>query len=240
MKFFRSNRNKELTELLKNSSGEFRFDPEKIKYRLLSSINQLHQNPAHHHFRFTRVIKYSVSFAGMVIVLSSTFAFASSSKPGDKLFALNKAGERVVLSLPMPSEQKAQVQAYIVTQRFEALDEVEVQAETRNLETVKESDETLTSAIDRITENKKQLESRGKTKSAEKLETVLDQLQITAEKREKKIMELQEKTTDKDAKRKIEEHLKQIRKSREKAQLEIRRYRLEKTIDDNNDDNRGQ
>ncbi len=227
MKLFRSNKDEELTKLLKNSSGEFRFDPEKVKYRLLSSIDQTNQKHPHH-FKFTRVIKYSVTFAGFVIVVSSSFAFASNSKPGDKLFALNKAGEQVVLRLPMPSEQKAKVEAYIVTQRFEALDEVEVQTEIRNLATVRESDETLTSAIDRITENKKQLESRGKTKAAEKLETVLDKLQIAAEKQEKKIMELQEKTTDKDSKKKIEEHLKQIRKSREKAQLEIRRFKQQK------------
>lgn len=224
MKWLRSNQDEKLKKLLKNS-GEFQFDPSRVKYRLLSSIDATDQKPVRH-FRLSRVMTYSVSFAGFVIVLSTTFAFASNSRPGDKLFALNKAGESVILSLPLPAEQKAQVEAYMVTQRFEALDQVQVKkSDTRPLETLKESDEKLNSAIIHITEQKKRLESRGKTRQAEKLETVLDELQAQAEKREQKIRELQDKTEDKETKEKIEKHLKQIENSRKKAQSEISRFK---------------
>jgi hypothetical protein len=229
MTSFRSNKDEELKKLLKHS-GEFRFDPNQVKYRLMSSIGQAEQKTIRH-FKFSRVASYSVSFAALVIAISTTFAFASSSRPGDRLFALNKAGEGVIRSLPLPAQQQAQVEAYIVTQRFEALDQVEFKIDNsesipvaKQLETVKESDETLNTAVTKITEQKKRLESRGKSKQAEKLESLLDQLQSQAEKQEKKIRELKDKTLDKETKEKIDRHLKHIEDSRKKAQAEIRRF----------------
>ncbi len=231
----RLNRDEDLIHLLKQSKGSFRFDHQGIKYRLLSSINHADQK-AIHGFQMTRVIRYSVGFAGFVVILSATFAFASSSKPGDKLFALNKAGEHVVLSLPMPVQQKAQMEVYIVNQRFEALDNIETKTvdmnivgplEPKKLQTVKESDESLNSAIEHVTLNKKQLESKGNVKAAAKLEAVLDQLQSIAEKRETKLRELKEKTSDEHQKIEIEAHLKQIQTSRKKAQSEIKRFQID-------------
>lgn len=238
MKLFKSSKQDEdLIKLLRKSrlhkgfggqaGSDFEFDPDKVKYRLLSSINQTAQQPIRH-FRFRRVVQYSVGFAGLVIAISTTFAFASTAKPGDKLFALNKFGEGVVLRLPLSVEQKAKVQEYIVTSRLEALDQVQ---EAKNLSTVKETDESLMSAVDAITENKKKLEASGKTVAAEKLEKVLDQLQIQAEKREAKIKKLEEETKDLKTKAEIRRHLRKIEESRKKAQAEIKRYQ-------NDDDDR--
>lgn len=242
MKWFKpSKKDQELMKLLKNSISDFEFDPNKVKYRLLSSLNQAEQKPLIRHFRIGRVAQYSVGFAGLVVLISTTFAFASSSKPGDKLFMLNKFGENVVLKLPLSVEQNAKVQEYIVTNRLKALDQVkpaveepDMESEFRNLETIKESDESLMTAVNQITENKKKLEALGRTQAAENLEKVLDQLQTQAEKRQAKIRELEENSKDSKTKAEIRNYLQKIENSRKKAQSEIRRYQeLEKERDAN-------
>jgi hypothetical protein len=228
--WFKSDKKEVIAKLLAQASADFRFDKNAIKYRLLSSIKQSDQKPVAG-FKFNRVIKFGALTAGFVIFLSGAFAMASNSEPGDKLFILNKAGEKVILSLPISDQQKAQVQAYIVTDRLETLDQVEVEtkqntkAETKKLESIKESEETLTTAIDNISEKKIELESKGQTKSAEKLEDVLDQLQTKAEKREAKIKEIEEKTENSQTKDEIRKHRKKIEESRKKARAQIKKYK---------------
>ena len=223
-----SKQDEELIQLLKKSGSDFRFDPSSVKYRLLHSITQADPKPIPH-FKIGRVARYSVGFASLVVLISTTFAFASAARPGDKLFGLNKFGENVILSLPLSVEQKAKVQEYIVTNRLEALDKVNARAETekadaeaKNLKTIRESDESLMSAVDAITKNKQQLESSGKTQAAENLEKVLDQLQSKVQKREATIREIEERTQDSETKAAIHRHLKKIEDSRQKARSQIR------------------
>ncbi|MBX4186967.1 MAG: hypothetical protein KW802_01755 [Candidatus Doudnabacteria bacterium] len=219
MWFKLSPKDKALANLLKRSAGDFNFDETSAKFRLLASINRLDQKPAPS-FHITRVMWYSTAFAALVITASTTFAFASNALPGDKLFALNKFGEKVILTLPLPVEQKAKVQEYIVTNRLEALDKVD----TEDLETVKESDESLMTAVDAITQNKTRLESMGKTKQAETLEKVLDQLQTKVENKENTIKEIEKRAKDEPTREKIREHLKKIEDSKQKARLHIKRF----------------
>ena len=225
-----SKQDEDLIKLLKKSSSDFKFDPNSVKYRLLNSMAHGDQKSVTH-FKIGRVAKYSVSFASLVILISTTFAFAVNSRPGDKLFGLNKFGENVVLKLPLSVEQKAKVQEYIVTNRLEALDQVKTKQDDKNigqdalkLQAIKESDESLTSAVDNITENKKKLEASGKTKEAKRLEKVLDQLQISAEKREVKIREIEKEIKDSKTKAEILNHLRKIEESRKKARLQIERF----------------
>ncbi len=225
-----SKHNEELIKLLRKSRSNFRFDPDLVKYRLLASVREAGQKTPSH-FRFSRVIRYSSSFAGLVLVISTTFAFASNSRPGDTLFGLNKFGENVVLQLPLSVQQKALVREHIVTNRLEALDQVQtdhevenLESEDRSLEAIKESNESLSRAVDVITENKQKLEAAGKTEAVEKLEHVLDQLQDQAQKREVKIKQIADQTKDAKKKEEIQNHLKKIEESRKKARLHIKKY----------------
>ncbi len=162
-----------MIKLLKDSEQDFRFDEQRVKDRLLYSLRETPiKAPARTFFTF-RFMKYSALVAGLVIFLSATFVLALNANPGDRLFGLNKFGENVILSLPLSMEQKAQVQAGIVTRRLEALQEIEAQPagpglETKQLETIKESDESIQNAIDTVTANKVKLENSGQTASAEK------------------------------------------------------------------------
>jgi hypothetical protein len=217
---WKSKKDKELIKLLKHSGSDFDFDPDKVKYRLLASIKSADQK-AFRHFRITHALQYSAAFACLVIMISTTFAFASNAKPGDKLFALNKFGEQVILNLPLGVEQKAKVREYIVTSRLEALDEVQ---EAKKLETVKESDESLSTAVEIIAANMKRLEDSGKPEQAEKLEQVLDKLQSKALEKEAKLQELEDKTEDETTKTQIRNHRKKIEDSRKKAQSNIKRF----------------
>jgi len=220
---------KKLTDQLKASSADFKFDPNPGKYRLLSAIAHLDQKKTS--FHFSHILKYSmITAVSFVLFLTGAFALAFNSQPGDKLFSLNKFGENIILNLPLTELQKAEVQEQIVTKRLEALDQVQAKSdslqadlEARKLETIKESDETLTAAIDNISKNKQKLEASGNKRGAEKLNSVLERLQLKAADREKTIQKFEDETTNKDSKAKIREHLQKIKKSREKAQLEINR-----------------
>ncbi len=220
---------KSLTDKLKKASSvDFKFDPNPGKYRLLASIEHAAQKkPALH---FSPILKYCLITACLLLFVSGTFVFAANSQPGDTLFSLNKIGENIILNLPLSDLQKAEVQEQIVTKRLEALDRVQAKTETvktqldaRKLETVKESDETLSAAIENISKNKQKLEAAGNTQGAEKLGTVLDRLQAKVADREQTIQKIEDETADEPSKTKIRQHLRQIKKSREKAQLEIRR-----------------
>ncbi|MBX4191209.1 MAG: hypothetical protein KW804_00175 [Candidatus Doudnabacteria bacterium] len=228
MTWFKSKNDKDLIALLKNSGSDFDFDPNKVKYRLLNSIRSTDQKAVH--FRFSHALQYSIAFACLVVMISTTFAFASSAKPGDKLFALNKFGEQIVLKLPLSIEQKAKVQEYIVTNRLDAMDVVE---EAQKLQTVKESDESLSTAVNAITENKKKLENSGKKEQAERLEQVLDKLQSKAVQQEAKLQELEDRTEDENTRTEIRNYRKKIEDTRKKAQSNIRRFK------NNDSDNKG-
>ncbi len=227
MKWSRSkNSDEQLKKLLKNSATDFKFDPNSVKFRLLNSIASSEQVIVKH-FKFVRVLKYSVGFAGMVIIVSTTFAVASNAVPGDRLFALNKAGEKVVLSLPLPAQERAEVQAYFVNQRFEDLEQVKTKpdkptaSDTKKLQAIKESERSLTSAINSITENRKRLDTRANAKTSKKLVGILDDLQKKALEKETLIKQLEDDIGDKETRDKIHEHLELIQKSRRQAQEEI-------------------
>ena len=79
-----------ITQLLKNSATEFKFDPNPGKYRLLASIDQASQKPARS-YHFSPAFRYAAAPAVIVLLLSATFTYASGSRPGDKFFAINKS-----------------------------------------------------------------------------------------------------------------------------------------------------
>ncbi|MEJ0021595.1 MAG: hypothetical protein WDN47_03345 [Candidatus Doudnabacteria bacterium] len=236
MIFFNSKSKKKMIKLLKDSEQDFRFDEQRVKDRLLYSLRETPiKAPARTFFTF-RFMKYSALVAGLVIFLSATFVLALNANPGDRLFGLNKFGENVILSLPLSMEQKAQVQAGIVTRRLEALQEIEAQPagpglETKQLETIKESDESIQNAIDTVTANKVKLENSGQTASAEKLGKVLDQIDTLAKKHEDRIKTIETQMPDQKAQQTIDNHLNGIKNSRQKASIELQSQKTDDPVD---------
>jgi hypothetical protein len=211
-----------LTKQLSQSAQNFSFDQEKVKNRLMYSLNDAPiKAPAKIFFR-TRILKYSSVLAAFVIFVSATFAFASSSEPGDKLFPLNKIGEKVILSLPLSAQQKASIQTGIVNKRLKSLETVKVRTEDKQLETVKESDESLQNAIEAVSANKKRLEASGHTQGAEKLGQVLNRLDALAEKHEQQFQSIEELISDNEGKQTVRKHLREIKNARRKAHIELK------------------
>lgn len=223
MIWFKSNSDEKITKLLKQASGSFNFDQDLIKSRLLHSIK--HQKTKNEiHIRHWHLVRYASFAATIVIFLSATLTFASNSKPGDKLFAVNKVREKIILSLPLSVEQKAKVQTQIVTSRLAALDEIKLQRakvnsnfNNKKLQTVKESNEALNSAVETISQNKRLLEGSGNRQGAKNLEILLNRLEKTAKEHEQTVHDLGEETDDEEVKAKIKNHLRQMTELRRKA-----------------------
>jgi|GEM_PF-6766138 hypothetical protein len=206
-----------LPDLLKKSAVDFRFDPDSVKYRLLQSMtNSMQAKSKPHRLKWW----HAGATAVFVVFLSATFAFASNSKPGDKLFALNKLGENVILNLPLSAEQKAKVEEHIVTSRMQALDSVKSQIETKKLETVKESDITLTAAVAEISQTKAKLKASGNTAAAANLDAVLNRMQKMAQDHEQIIQNFENETSNAEIKIEIHQHGQQIKNSQRKAKAE--------------------
>jgi hypothetical protein len=225
MKFFNFKPHNDLIKLLKQSKQNFQFDQGQVKNRLLYTLGDAPIKTTKLRFFSFRLVKYSVSLAVLLVFLSATFAFASNAKPGEKLFALNKFGEKVMLSLPLSVQQKAQLQARIVTKRLEALtalkNKPDPNLETQKLETVKESDESIQQAIDTISTNKEKFEGMGQTQTAEKLNQVLNQLEKLSKRHEEQIRALEAGIPNSDIRHAMHQHLLEIKTARHKARLEL-------------------
>src|SRR3989344_8745919 len=212
----------DLTKMLKQSQQDFRFDQEKVKARLDYSLRAVPIWAPSHRFFTIRIVRYSVVTASMLIFVSATFVFASNAKPGEKLFALNKFGEQVLLSLPLTMDQKAQLHTHIVTNRLNALSQIQTADVTSQLERVKESDESIHAAIQAISTNKEKLQTRGQTTSAQKLDKVLNQLDDLAAQHEQRIKIFETTVNDQKTRDKIDARLHEIKKARHKARLELK------------------
>ena len=210
-----------LIKLLKHSKEPFELDESSVKFRLLASMHTLDQKPRHAVAGYGwRIFKYSFGFVGLVLVVSTTFAFASTATPGQPLFALNKFGEQLVLSLPISAQDKAAVQAHIVENRLKALEQVQTSVSKDELATVKESDDSLNQAVTQITKNKQAAEKSGNKKGAQQLNNILNNIQNLAAKHEVQLQKLEDETSDQNLKSQIDQHLQKIKESRHKAELE--------------------
>ena len=95
----------------KSGTQNFKFEKEKTKLHLMQSIihtpmKEKKQEESRPWFVLPK-LKLGIALASVLILLTGTFAYADSAKPGDKLFGLDKLQERMVLKLPLPAEKKA-------------------------------------------------------------------------------------------------------------------------------------
>ncbi len=220
MKFF-SKKPDNLEKLLKSSQQDFRFDQEKVKNRLMYSLESAPIKAPAKTFATMRVIRYAAVCAVLLISISTTFAFASSAQPGDKLFALNKWGEKIILSLPLSVGQRAKIETKIVGNRLKALEAVQTAPETRQVETVKEADTALENAIETVSENKKKMETEQDPANTAILNQALSQLDDLAKLHEQQVQMLEKMIQDHENHAQILLHLHEIKNARHKARLEL-------------------
>ncbi len=218
----------------------FVYDKAKVKERLMHSVRTAPlEEPK---FSWLTMPNWGLVLTAMVIMIgSATFAYADQAKPGDVLFPVNKLNDRLILSLPFTAQTKARIQAQIVTKRLDALDQINQFAEkptprfeNKKLQTIKESDKSLTTAIERVTENKKAFEEAGNLAGAEAMRKTLTQLETLAGQQAERVESLESKTEDKVRKEEIRQHLAEIKKARKKAGDALKiRIELEKLENSN-------
>lgn len=238
MKIFKSEKHEKLIRLLASAKQDFKFNQSEIKTRLLAQLPQTPQLSANPTVRISSLLIFRSGFffAGLILVASGTFAAASHSGPGDKLFGVNKFRQELLLKLPLSPEGQAKAQAHLVEERLKSLDElpsqvseVKLRQEHKKLEVIKETEKSLNQAIDTIRRNQEALEKKGNTKAASKLQDVLTTIGDMAQKREETIKRIEEDSKN-DARRELlEGRLKDLRSARQKAIEEGRRR--EKIID---------
>lgn len=232
MKFFDSQPDDKLVYLLKQSRLDFKLDQKTTKARLLCAIAQGDiDGPIQPvQTRHGLIFKFEVGLAGIVVVVSATFATAATSLPGDKLFAVNKLREKIILSLPLSAQTKAQIQTQIVEARFKALDvETSEKSATatspttnhRRLETIKESEESLNQAVNAISANQQDFEKTGNQQQAQKFNQTLSHLAQMASTREQTIQTLANQSSDTVERAEITSHLDHFRSARQKAEIQI-------------------
>jgi len=232
MKLFKTQNSEELIKELGKSHVDFEFDQVSAKKSLLSTIeNILPETESKLSKRKPFILQFGLTLAAVVLMVSGTFAAASKSLPGDKLFSVTKLKEKMLLILPFSPQSRAEIQASIVEDRLKALDQfplVEdtgaikpntVQLEARKLETLKEASESLHQAVDNIQKKRNEFEENGQIKQAEKLDDVLLNISEQSEKREKVIKEIEEKLEKENErlKEKAQERLEDLKKARNKA-----------------------
>lgn len=226
-----SKQDKHIQWLLKKSRQSFNFDQKGIKNRLMSEIQEQHMsNTAEKvikitHQSFFLRYKWSLSLTAVMLLIAGTataFVQADISKPGDTLYALDQWQESIMLKLPLPSQQKAKLEANIITERNEELDYLlnlqgkdELKTQELKTKAVNQSVENLDRAYENVRAAQNNWTSKGKPDKAEKLGKVLDDIDKLADDQAKKIQNLADKETDANRKQQFKDKLEEIRKFRE-------------------------
>ena len=136
----------------------------------------------------------------------------------------------------------ARIQAQIVSKRLDALDTISKDDRlgkqdptfmSKKLLTVKESHESLSTAIKKVSENQKRLEEKGNEHGAEQLKETLTRLENLAAMHEEKVKYLEDHTEDMKTKEEIHHHLAEIKKERQKVkhQLQVKGIKLDTELD---------
>jgi len=214
-----------IIKLLQTSKQDFEFGQEIVKHRLMESMDRVPKAKQFYHNRFLQVafLKYTLTTAIILAFLTSTFAFASNAQPGDTFFPVSKFSERVILSLPLTVEEKARVHMMIVGKRLKALEQSEQpQNKTTSqvqLQIVKESDDSISEAIQSVAHAKQQMKSHGDSKGEQKMTQALQQLQNMASTNEQNIQTIQTQSQNQDqqTQNEMQHHLENVQNARHKA-----------------------
>lgn len=240
--FFRKQPDDETTKLLKASRQDFRFHQDLVKLRVLSSLRSEIFIPAKNGvWRFT-FMHYGAVIAVVVLCVSVTFVKAAQSQPGETLFPLNKLGEKIILGLPLSAQQKAQFETNIVSKRLKSLQQIKAQQDgltdsqwqNKQLETIKESDESLRSAVETVSATQAKFQTLGQTNDADNLNQILGQLDSLAQAHEENILEIENETPEGTIKQAVNMHLNQIREIHRRTQMMNIKNKLDSNINPTN------
>ena len=239
MKLFRTDKEDRVAELLGLAKQNFKFDQAENKTRLFAALDTQPkmqvETAAQSSYRFN--FNLAAGFAVALVGISVTFLSAQGAVPGDKLFAVNKFRESLVLALPLSVQNRVNIVAEITNERFQALDQISIQTVTaaelaqKRLETIEESRVSFNQAVDVISSQIEVLENRGLNHEVQGLYTALDNLERAAKRREQTIRDLETKAEDERERIRIQENRKLFEKARLKAESKIIQHKTKNSSD---------
>lgn len=188
MIFNKKNFNREINWLKSLRTNRPELNPllkEQIKLKLLSKLGETKFEKSRYitHERginnmLSNVYSKYVVAAVLAIVLVGGTAYASNdARPGDNLFPLKKATEKVQLALSASAKSKAEMHARIAEQRLEDIAKVSAEHKT---EAQTEAKVELATAIEVLTDIQAKLVARGNTTAADALATNIARLKTMA------------------------------------------------------------
>lgn len=180
--------NKEIDALkhLKNDASLHPLVQGQIRQRVLSEVKASQSAPIRSLWRDSKhkIIQAIVSILASLGLLGGT-AFASvSALPGDTLYPVKRAVEKVHVAATISAESKANLQSDIAETRLQELEQVRVQAKAHTdsgaATTAKaelEAQVQVSSALDALAEVKSKLEAKQDTKAAAAVSAHINKLE---------------------------------------------------------------
>jgi hypothetical protein len=224
MPFNRKPSKYDFPQSLKQSSWDFPFDQAGIKSRLMLSI-AMQPQPEKAGWNIRRLlVPLSVSSASIavILILTTTLAYASNTVPGDDLYFLNSMQEKIALTLPLPAEQKADIRLGYVYQHIDEVSRVQNRSTEVQIKTLKQSQQIITETIDKTVTAEQTLRQKGKNQSADSLNRDLNEVQAITDQHLQRLEQLKEKPDiNQSIKDEIDQHLAEIKNARQKARQEI-------------------
>lgn len=232
MKIFRDSSTL-IKSTLQKAQGDFKFDKLNIKKTLLRNIEE-HQltsamdivNKIKSRSFIKRHQISSIIIGAFFVTTSSAIALTHTnlSNPGGKLHILDQMEEQVLLNLPLPENQRVNLQARILEERSKELDYI-IQAQDENnvkMEAIKESQDFLNSAVDRARTAKEDSAHSGKPSQEAKYNKALNRLELIAEEQEKQVLNLKQLEKNSDTKKELDIYLDAIKQARERAKVQVK------------------
>lgn len=226
MKFFGSKRI-DLPQELKNSKQNFRFDQDRVKARLMYFVDVRHLNKDDaKRLTFKPAVwpKYAFSASLALVLLASTsgLAFASNrATPGDILFAVQKAQNNIILSLPLPESKKDEIRTDIVAKRISEFNKIENVA-TVNPSKIQASIDESQKSFDEAFSHLPQAQSSNvepKSSSDEGIDDdLITKLEDLSAQHEARLESLKSQVNDEKIKDQINQSLDSLKSSREKLE----------------------
>lgn len=221
-----------LTSLLKKSPASFKFNQKRIKESLLGQIEEQQLNKAAELIKertkvsFLKRHRLATAFGTAILVAAGSGAALSQAgiyQPASTINALGHVQEEVMLKLPLPAAQKADIQMRVAENRARKLEQALEQSESPHTRTeaLHESSEIMSQAIDQISGSKQKQVERGRSEAADKYSTMLERLAELANQQEQKVEELIESGVVTDNNAELNNHLSKIKSLRLKAEAQI-------------------
>lgn len=183
--------NNEIRALKSIRGDDYLFHPlrrQQIKESLFRKISEKTENgvTSARIFRYafserrTILMRYAILVLLGLMVVGGTVQASDNALPGDILYPVKRAAERMRLTLAVTEENKAAVQTRIAEKRSEELDKVFEKPDSGAREQGQAQNE-VKNAIDVLTQVKVKLQIKGNEQAAESVTQAIDRLQSKLE-----------------------------------------------------------